>query len=102
MKKMNIVAFIMCFVVLISGCQSTTGGGLMSFPSSDESLTTSVLSAFMVRDDLSSLPIHVEAHGGEVFLSGYVKTIRQADTAGEVAGKVPGVKSVQNGLIVRK
>lgn len=102
MKKINLIALIMVLIVLVSGCQTTSDGGLMNFISNDESVNTSVLSTFMMRDDLSSLPIHVETHDGTVFLSGYVKTIRQSDTAEMVAAKVSGVKSVQNGLIVRK
>lgn len=69
---------------------------------SDESLKNSVLETFMQHPELTSLPIQVETKKGTVYLSGYVKTIRQSDTAGDVALKVPGVRALHNGLIVRK
>ena len=74
----------------------------MPLMSSDETLTQSINSAFMNNPELSNLPIQIDAKRGTVYLSGYVKTIRQSDTAGDVALKVPGVKALHNGLIVRK
>ena len=95
---------------LLTACYQTTGqhstneGFFNSFPSmsSDETITTSVNNAFMGHPDLAELPIQIETRKGTVYLSGYVKTIRQSDTAGDVALKTPGVKALHNGLIVRK
>ncbi len=89
----------MAFLV---GCQSTTSNGFFSSGSSPQSLQDAVNTAFQSSPELAAVPIHIEVHNRAVLLSGYVKTIRQSDTAGEIASKVPGVKSVHNGLIVRK
>lgn len=86
----------------MAGCQMLTSGNLFAPRFSDDAITSSVNQAMMNNINLAGIPIHVETHQGNVMLSGYVKTIRQSDTAGDVASKVPGVKSVQNNLIVRK
>lgn len=109
MKKKYLGALAGVCLAMLVGCQTLTNHGVFSSghslfsPShSDQTITASVNNAFMNNPDLASVPIHVETQKGVVFLSGYVKTIRQSDTAGYVATKVPGVQSVQNGLIVRK
>ena len=69
---------------------------------SDASITDSVRGTLANNNQLVGIPIEVQSTNGIVELSGYVKTIRQSDTALELATKVPGVKGVQNNLIVRK
>lgn len=70
--------------------------------SHDANITTAVLEAMLVNENTSNLTIHVQTQDGVVSLSGYVKTIRQSDTSEEVARKTPGVKYVQNNIVVRK
>ncbi len=89
-------------LTLVVGCQTPSGENLFRSQSSDVSITTAVLEAMLLNEDLSNLNVHVETTNGVVLLSGYVKTIRQSDTSEEVAKKTPGVKSVQNNIIVRK
>ncbi|MDI9817919.1 MULTISPECIES: BON domain-containing protein [unclassified Legionella] len=89
-------------ILLMASCQMYTGGGFLGLYHSDDAITAAVNQAMVNHRDLSQIPIRVETHQGNVLLSGYVKTIRQSDTAGDVAAKVPGVKSVENNLIVRK
>lgn len=101
MKKYYLTAVTGLFFAFLVGCQSTSNT-IFSPRSAPQSLKAAVLTAFMNDAELAAAPIHVEAQNGTVFLSGYVKTIRQSDTAADVAAKVPGVKAVQNGLIVRK
>jgi osmotically-inducible protein OsmY len=69
---------------------------------SDTSLNNAVSSALMSNALLAGLPIRVETDHANVRLSGYVKTIRQSDVAGDISSKVNGVKFVENNLIVRK
>ncbi len=95
------VMFTIC-VIFMAGCQTPVGQHLFTSPSTDTSITTAVLEAMLTNDTISTLNIHVETTNGIVSLSGYVKTIRQSDTSEEVARKTPGVKSVQNNIIVRK
>ena len=89
-------------LALLVSCQTTRPGNFLGFEPNDTSLTTSVNETLMNHPDLSRFNFHVETREGVVYLSGYVKTIKQSDIAGDVAGKVPGVKQVENNIIVRK
>ena len=102
MRKFCLTLLIGIGFAFIAGCQSFSNEGFFNMGKSDQSLTASVNNALANNPDLSTVQIHVETQRGAVFLSGYVKTIRQSDTAGYIASKVPGVKTVQNELIVRK
>jgi hyperosmotically inducible periplasmic protein len=75
-----------------------TGGEIMD----DSALTAKVKSA-LIDDPLTKAgDIKVETRQGVVQLSGFVANEAQKDAATKVAGAVQGVKSVQNGLSVRK
>ena len=90
-------------LMFTAGCQTTpTVENIFQPQTKDVSVTTAVLEAMLLVENISTLNIHVETVNGVVLLSGYVKTIRQSDTAEDVAKKTPGVKSVQNNIIVRK
>ncbi len=93
-----IVAISLAFVI---GCQTTTETFFQP-GNNDTSINTAVLEAMLNNEYTSTLTVHVETINGAVVLSGYVKTIRQSDTCEAVARKTPGVKSVQNNIIVRK
>lgn len=60
-----------------------------------------------VREALAAAPqykfdgVQVAASNGVVQLSSFVNTSAQRTRAGEVAGKVVGVKSVENNLTIR-
>lgn len=98
-KAWIFITGLLCLV----GCQ--TNHQPLLFPvqkMTDASITVSVREALLSNTLLASTPVRVDTQEGVVSLSGYVSTIRQSDTAGDVATKVPGVKSVQNNLIVRK
>lgn len=102
MKNYYLKGLMGLLFVLLVGCQSMTNESFFRVGPSDATITASVNSAFASHQELSAQRIHVETQKGTVVLSGYVKTIRQSDTAGDIAGKIAGVKSVQNELIVRK
>ena len=90
-------------LTVMAGCQMQQyGEDLFKRPSKDASITASIHENMLHNENLSTLNIHVETNKRVVLLSGYVKTIRQSDTLEELATKTPGVKSVQNDLIVRK
>lgn len=90
-----------CFIILAS-CQSITHEEFFTGHPNDKTITTAVLEAMLNDENLSTVTVHVEATNGVVALTGYVQTIRQSDTAEEIARKTPGVKSVQNNIVVRK
>jgi hyperosmotically inducible protein len=101
MKKYNRIIVSLGFLLMV-GCGMVNKIPPFGFRQSDEAITASVNQAFINSKILGVTPVHVETHQGNVLLTGYVKTIRQSDTAADVAASVPGVKSVQNNLIVRK
>lgn len=95
-------------IALVGGC-SSNGPNLEApiFPfqtaqTTDTSTTMSVNDALMNNKSLAPFHLNVDSKNGMVILSGYVKTIKQSDTAGAIAAKVPGVTTVQNNIIVRK
>jgi len=101
--KNNLIKTLLCvFVAFITGCQSLSTDNMHVFGRSDLSINTSVTTALASNTLLTGIPVQVETHAGVVQLNGYVKTIRQSDTAADVASKVEGVKTVENNLIVRK
>ena len=88
--------------ISLMGCQSMPTEKFFSPHTNDTTLTTTILENMLNDENLSTLRIHVETTQGAVQLTGYVKTIRQSDQAEDLARKTPGVKSVQNNIIVRK
>ena len=110
MQKYLLNTFIAGLLLLLGGCQSNRGGAPNSlFPmpfggpsvATSTSLAESVQEALMQHDELAVARIHVETRQNVVILSGYVKKIRQSDTAEQIARQVPGVQSVENRIIIR-
>ncbi len=89
-------------LAMMVGCQTHTGMGFFKFQPNDATITTTVHDALLQNKSLSSSNVLVSTTNRVVTLSGRVKTIRQSDTAEEVASKIEGVKSVKNDIIVRK
>jgi hyperosmotically inducible periplasmic protein len=68
----------------------------------DDSVTTGKVKAALIdTKDVSSTAINVETRGGIVQLSGFVPNEAMRDKAGQVAGRVEGVKSLDNVLQIR-
>lgn len=88
----------------LTACHTPTSGEMpWSFGGhSDAAIGASVSTTLASNELLAGLPIRVEVKQGTVQLSGYVKTIRQSDVAGDLVSHVDGVKLVENNLIVRK
>lgn len=110
MQRYLLTTFIASLLLLLSGCQSNRGtapnsmfpmpfGGPMG--AAPMSLAESVQEAFMQNDELAVAKIRVETNQNVVILSGYVRKIRQSDTAEQIARQVPGVQSVVNHIIIR-
>src|SRR5437867_1327635 len=90
--KNNYLSVLMAVLFsLLLGCQSTTGQNLFGLSPSNQNLNEAVHTAFLNNPELAAVPIHIETQKGTVVLSGYVKTIRQSDTAFDIASKTPGV-----------
>ncbi len=89
---------------LLVGCQ----GSIPSyFPETEfltrpENLAQTIQKNYAQDPVLADQNISIVADEGRITLSGYVKTIRQYDTAFLLAQKTKGVKEVQNNLIIRR
>ena len=93
----NIAAVLM--LALTVGCAGafTKAGQAM-----DDTAITAKVKAAMARDkDVSVTSVSVETVKGEVRLSGFVNTSSEKQRAEQLALQVEGVRSVQNGLVVR-
>jgi len=75
--------------------QESTG-----LPTYDGTLVSMVESALAAEPELNSLGIDVSAAEGTVYLRGQARTRETRRLATEVAGKVDGVKQVQNELLI--
>ncbi|KTC76143.1 phospholipid binding protein [Legionella birminghamensis] len=90
---------------LLAGCQSISGFSGYNQPflaNSDEQISNAIRTSFSENEILEDAPIQISSDHGVVTLSGYVKKIRQADVAEQIASQVNGVKTVENRIIIRK
>lgn len=92
---------ILLAMAVIGGCagsrtQESTGEYV-----DDSTITAKVKAAILGDPDLKVLQINVETFKGVVQLSGFVNSPQVVSRAGEVAGRVSGVKSVKNNLLVK-
>jgi len=69
---------------------------------SDTAITASIKTDFLKDPDLSVLKIDVDTRDGVVTLNGLAGTEDGRKRAGQLAGAIKGVKSVQNHLTVKK
>jgi len=95
-----------CVVLLVlavlAGCASTRTKE-SSGEYTDSSVITAKVKAAIVGDPaLKVFDINVETFKDVVQLSGFVNSAELKTHAGVVAGRVSGVKSVKNDLIVKK
>lgn len=67
----------------------------------DSVITSSVKSALLADADIKSFDFKLETRKGEVLLSGFVDNQSQVDRAIAVARTVPGVKNVQNNVVLK-
>ncbi|MDR3442766.1 MAG: BON domain-containing protein [Legionella sp.] len=107
MSKYLFHTLIAGFFILLVGCQSNPVGrpsGLFNNPSfaPQMNLAQSVQEALFRNEDPAIAQVRVETRQNTVVLSGYVKKIRQSDTAEQIARQVPGVQSVENRIIIRQ
>ena len=93
----NVAAALM--LGLVVGC---AGAFTKAGTAIDDTAITTKVKAAMARDkDVSATSVSVETVKGEVRLSGFVDSNAEKQRAGQLALQVEGVRSVQNGLVVR-
>jgi osmotically-inducible protein OsmY len=94
-----IISFLL--IILVAGCAGGTTHESTGEYLDDSVLTTKVNTSILGDSRLKLLQINVETFKGVVQLSGFVDSAAAAARAVELARKVPGVKSVNNSLIVK-
>jgi osmotically-inducible protein OsmY len=102
-KRHRLLSFLVCIALVTAfmGCASTPTRESSGEYVDDSTITTKVKAAILNDPALKVFQINVETFKGEVQLSGFVDSAKNASKAGEVARGVGGVKSVKNNLIVK-
>lgn len=106
MHKSLLKTLSVLFLFLLVGCQSNQAtpnlfSPLAPFVAPSAPLDQKVQEALMRNDDPAIARVHVQTRQDIVILSGYVKKIRQSDVAEQIARQVPGVRVVENNIIIR-
>ena len=103
MNIRNSLAALIAAVTLFSvtGCAVTRGQETVGAYIDDTAITTSVKARFVDNKDVDASSIRVETLNGTVMLSGFAKNSTEKTTAGSIAMKVNGVKTVKNEIAVR-
>lgn len=94
-----IISFLL--IILVTGCAGGTTHESTGEYLDDTVLTTKVKTSILGDSRLKLLQITVETFKGVVQLSGFVDSANASARAVELARKVPGVKTVNNSLIVK-
>ncbi len=93
--------FLIILMALFLGCASTAKHEGTGEYIDDSVITTKVKAAILDEPSLKVSEINVETFKGVVQLSGFVSSRANINTAGEVAKRVKGVKSVKNSILVK-
>jgi osmotically-inducible protein OsmY len=94
-------AGLLCAAAPILSCSSSRTHESTGEYVDDSVITTKVKAAILEDPTLKTLQISVKTYRGVVQLSGFVDSKEMVARAGEVAGKVSGVRDVKNDLIVK-
>jgi osmotically-inducible protein OsmY len=104
MKAANPVvrAFLLLVVLtVIAGCASTRTQESTGQYVDDSTITAKVKAEILGDPSLKVFQISVETFKGTVQLSGFVNSAEVRSRAAVVAGRVSGVRSVKNDLVVK-
>ena len=88
-------------LVVIAGCASTRTQESAGQYTDSSVITAKVKAAIFDDKTLKVLDINVETFKDVVQLSGFVNSAETKNHAAAVAGRVSGVKSVKNDLIIK-
>lgn len=99
----RILKLLICMGLLTAflGCATTKTQESTGQYVDDTVITTKVKAAIFDESTLKTLQINVKTFKGVVQLSGFVDSAQSVAKAGEVAGRVAGVKEVKNDLVVK-
>ena len=102
-KLHRIVQLLVCIGLITAflGCAATQKHESTGQYVDDSVITTKVKAAIFNEETLKTLQINVKTMKAVVLLSGFVDSAQSVTKAGEVAGRVEGVVSVNNSLVVK-
>jgi len=102
-KLSRILQLVVCFGMLTAsvGCSATQKHESTGQYVDDTVITTKVKAAIFKEDTLKTLQINVKTYKAVVQLSGFVDSAQSVAKAADVAKRVEGVASVENGLAVK-
>ncbi len=100
--KTFLVAMAVAIGSLVSaGCAVTSGQSTVGEFVDDTTVTTRVKARFAQDQQVSAMRIGVETLNGTVQLTGFATSQTEKDKAATIARAVPGVRSVQNNIVIR-
>jgi osmotically-inducible protein OsmY len=100
-KPMVRALLMLLVLAVIAGCAATRTQESTGQYVDDSTITTKVKAEILGDPALKVFAISVETFKGTVQLSGFVNSAEIRSRAAVVAGRVSGVKSVKNDLIVK-
>lgn len=84
-----------------AGCAVTSGQSSVGEFVDDATVTTRVKARFAQDQQVSAMRIGVETLNGTVQLTGFATSQTERDKAATIVRAVPGVRSVQNNIVIR-
>ncbi len=100
--KTFLVAMAVAIGSLVSaGCAVTSGQSTVGEFVDDTTVTTRVKARFAQDQQVSAMRIGVETLNGTVQLTGFATSQTEKDKAATIARAVPGVRNVQNNIVIR-
>ena len=101
MKNLLVAAMIAVMAAFAAGCSVTSGQSTTGEYVDDATITTRVKTRFAEDKTVAATRIQVETLKGVVQLSGFAVSEAEKQRAAQIAASVPGVKQVQNAVVVR-
>jgi osmotically-inducible protein OsmY len=101
MKSLVVAAMIALMTAIGTGCAVTSGQEGVGEYVDDATITTRVKSRMAEDKTVAASRIQVETLKGVVQLSGFAVSEAEKQRAAQIAASVPGVKQVQNAVVVR-
>ena len=101
MKSFIVAAMVEMVAVVASGCAVTSNQETVGEYLDDATITARVKSRFAEDKTVAASRIQVETLKGVVQLSGFATSEAEKQRAAQIAASVPGVKQVQNAVVVR-
>lgn len=101
MKRILVAAMIGWLGLFATACSVTSGQSSVGEYVDDATITARVKSRFAEDKAVAATRIQVETLKGVVQLSGFATSEAERQRAAQLAAAVPGVKQVQNSVVVR-